>query len=344
MKHSNIAFFIPHLGCPHLCSFCDQRSISGNTAPPSPEEIANTCRQAMEQIPPERRQNTEIAFFGGSFTAIERGYMLALLQVAAPFCGEDRFAGIRISTRPDCISAEVLEILREHRVSVIELGVQSLDDEVLRQNRRGHTAAQVNEAVKLIRAYGFSLGLQMMTGLYGESKESVYNTAERIIGYQPDTVRIYPTVVIKGTELCRLYEAGLYHPPGVEETIPLAAELMLRFEQAGIRVIRVGLHPSRELERDMVAGAYHPAFRELCEGEIYYRALSEKLERLGLREVEVTVHPRAISKLVGHSGRNLRRLTENGYRIRLLRDAALPEKELIVKEVRESERKDIKSI
>jgi len=333
MKHSNIAFFIPHLGCPHMCSFCNQRSISGQVAPPSPKEVSDSCAQALEAISPERRRNTEIAFFGGSFTAIDRGYMLELLQAAAPYCGADRFAGIRISTRPDCISEEILSILREYGVSAIELGVQSLNDRVLEQNKRGHTVQQVDEAVRLIRAYGFSLGLQMMTGLYGDSKESVYETADRIIDYQPDTVRIYPTVVIKGTELCRLYQAGLYHPPGVEETVPLVADLLLRFEQAGIRVIRVGLHPSRELERDMVAGAYHPAFRELCEGEIYYRILTEKLVERQLHEAEVGVNPRAVSKLVGQSGRNLKRLEQAGYRIKIIRDENIPGRELVIKEV-----------
>lgn len=333
MKHSNIAFFIPHLGCPHLCSFCNQRSISGTALPPSSEEVSNTCQQALEQLSPDTRRSTEIAFFGGSFTAIDRAYMLALLEAAKPFCGADRFVGIRISTRPDCISEEILALLKAHSVSAIELGVQSLNNSVLQQNKRGHTAEQVDDAVRLIRGSGFSLGLQMMTGLYGDSKESLYHTVERIIDYHPDTVRIYPTVVLKGTELCRLYEEGLYHPMGVEETIPLVADLMLRFEQVGIRVIRVGLHASKELERELVAGAYHPAFRELCEGEIYYRLLTEKLKTLSCSEATVIVNPRSVSKLVGQSRRNLRRLEQNGYRITILRDAGLQERELIVKEV-----------
>lgn len=217
MKHSNIAFFVPHVGCPHTCSFCNQRSISGTTVLPTARDIEKGCRQALTEI--TDREHTEIAFFGGSFTAIPRDYMLSLLKAAEPFCQEGMFSGIRISTRPDCISREMLELLREHHVTAIELGVQSLNDCVLALNERGHTAADVANAVPLIKAYGFSLGLQMMTGLYGDSKESTYRTAEKIIAYRPDTVRIYPTVVIKGTKLCEWYESGVYLPPTLAESV-----------------------------------------------------------------------------------------------------------------------------
>ena len=328
MKHSNIAFFIPHLGCPHQCSFCSQRSISGQQKPPAPEEVAATCRQALGEIPKGRRQETEIAFFGGSFTAVRREYQQALLEAAAPFCGEDGFSGIRISTRPDCVSRENLDFLKQYPVSAIELGVQSMNNEVLRLNGRGHTAEQALEASARVRAYGFSLGLQMMTGLYGDCKESTYETAEKLISCRPDTVRIYPTVVIRGTELCRLYEAGLYHPMTAEETVPLAADLMERFRQAGIRVIRVGLHASRELERDLVAGAYHPAFRELCEGEIYYRLAMEQLRKLGKPEAEIWVAPGAVSKLVGQGKINRIRMNQAGFHVIIKQDAALRPYEL----------------
>lgn len=341
MKHSNIAFFVLHLGCPHVCSFCDQRSISGASRQPQPQEVREVCGHALKHMTQQQRQNTEVAFFGGSFTAIDRETMLGLLEAAAPFCGAGKLAGIRISTRPDAVSEEILRLLRQYRVSAVELGAQSMDDHVLALNRRGHTAAQTIEASQLLRAYGFSLGLQMMTGLYGDSKESAYHTAEALIGCRPDTVRIYPTVVIRGTELCRLYEAGIYHPPGVDDTVPLAAQLMQKFVQAGIRVIRVGLHASRELEQNMVAGAYHPAFRELCEGELFYRGLLEKLEQLGMKEAEVAVNPRDVSRLVGQSRRNMLRLEQAGYRLRLRRDESLPERSLTV---RTAERKDTVTI
>ncbi len=146
MKHSNIAFFVPHLGCPHVCSFCDQRSISGASRQPQPQEVREVCGHALKHMTQQQRQNTEIAFFGGSFTAIDRETMLGLLEAAAPFCGAGKLAGIRISTRPDAVSEEILRLLRQYRVSAVELGAQSMDDRVLALNRRGHTAAQTIEA------------------------------------------------------------------------------------------------------------------------------------------------------------------------------------------------------
>ncbi len=332
MKHSNIAFFIPHLGCPHRCSFCNQRSISGQTAAPTAAEITVTCQQAWEKLPVERRRDIEIAFFGGSFTAIPRVYQEELLEAAAPFCEKDGFAGIRFSTRPDCISEAILDFLKKYPISAIELGVQSMDDTVLARNGRGHTAEQAVEASALIRAYGFSLGLQMMTGLYGDCKERTYETAEKIISCRPDTVRIYPTVVIRGTELAKLYEAGDYHPPTVADSVPLVADLMERFRKENIRVIRVGLHASRELERELLAGAYHPAFRELCEGEIYYRLAMELLRRCGKRDVTLWVAPGEVSKLVGQGKINRIRMNDAGYRVMIKQDAALQPFELRVTE------------
>lgn len=333
MKHSNIAFFVPHVGCPHTCSFCNQRSISGTTVLPTARDVEKGCKQALDEV--ADREHTEIAFFGGSFTAIPRDYMLSLLKAAEPFCREGMFSGIRISTRPDCISGEILELLKEYHVTAIELGVQSLNDRVLTLNERGHTAEDVEVAVPLIKKYGFSLGLQMMTGLYGDSKESTYRTAEKIIAYRPDTVRIYPTVVIKGTKLCEWYESGVYVPPTLAESVELVSDLMMRFADAGITVIRVGLHASEELERNMVAGAYHPAFRELCEGEIYYRMLTQMLDQVDYHDVIVSVHPREVSKLVGQSKRNKIRLNQAGYRVTIEQDNRLKPFELRIKEKRE---------
>ena len=175
----------------------------------------------------------------------------------------------------------------------------------------------------------------MMTGLYGDSKESTYRTAEKIIAYRPDTVRIYPTVVIKGTKLCEWYESGVYLPPTLAESVELVSDLMMRFAGAGIAVIRVGLHASEELERNMVAGAYHPAFRELCEGEIYYRILTKMLCKVTYRDVVVTVHPKEVSKLVGQSKVNKIRLNQAGYRMTIEQDNRLKPFELRIKEKRE---------
>ena len=261
--------------------------------------------------------------------------MLAFLQAAAAFCGDGLFAGIRISTRPDAVSEEILDCLKRYQVSAIELGVQSLEDEVLRKNGRGHTVAEAVRAAERIRLHGFSLGLQMMTGLYGDSNDGIYRTAAQIIALKPDTVRIYPTVVLKGTKLCELYEAGVYQPPNTEETIPLAADLIQRFEQAGIRVIRVGLHATPELEQNMVAGAYHPAFRELCEGEIYYQKALDQLKKRSSEQTEIFVAPSEVSKMVGQSKRNLKRLLQNGFAVKIKQAADLSPFEIKIQEVTE---------
>ncbi len=318
---------------PHQCSFCDQRVISETKLPPTPQTVSKTCAEAYTAFSVARRQNTEIAFFGGSFTAIDPATMIAYLEAAAPFCKKDGFSGIRISTRPDAITDEILQILQRYGVTAIELGVQSLDDTVLALNKRGHTVADVEQAVRAIHQYGFSLGLQMMTGLYGDSKESVYKTAEQIVSFHPDTVRIYPTVVLRNTQLGRLYQAGVYTPFDLDESVALAADLILLFEQAGIRVIRVGLHASAELEQNYLAGGYHPAFRELCEGEIFYRILDAKLKSCGLTRAQVAVSPQAVSKLVGQNRCNLRRLEQNGYRITVTTDSRLTGRTIMIKEV-----------
>ena len=201
--HGNIALFIPHLGCPHACSFCDQKSISGEEKPVTPEEVTKILTAAFEKQPDP--ETTEIAFFGGSFTCLPKEDMEGLLKAAHPFIKERRCSGIRVSTRPDGISEGILETLSRYGVTAIELGAQSLSDEVLLKNYRVHTAADVFESAAAIRAYGgFSLGLQVMAGLYGDSHGTFQSTMEGVMRIRPDTVRIYPTVVLEGTELARL--------------------------------------------------------------------------------------------------------------------------------------------
>ena len=276
MKHSNISLFIPHVGCPHMCSFCDQRTISGAQHLPDGNEVREVCRKALGEV--KSPENTEIAFFGGSFTAVPRDYMLELLSAASEFVGEGRFSGIRCSTRPDCIDSEVLGILKQYGVTAIELGAQSMSDEVLSANERGHSSDDVRRACGLIREGDFELGLQMMTGLYGSTPDTDRATAAEIAALRPDTVRIYPVVVLKGTKLAELFERGEYVLTPFDDMVKLCAELMGMFISEDIRVIKCGLHASEFVEQDMVAGYYHPAFRELCEMYIY-RTETEKLLR-----------------------------------------------------------------
>lgn len=313
MKHINIALFVVHKGCPHMCSFCNQRSISGSQKDVTPEDVHAAAKTAIDSLTEGEAAGGEIAFFGGSFTMVEREYMLSLLKAAYEYVEKGIFKGIRISTRPDGIDDEICRILKKYGVTAVELGAQSLDDRVLMLNERGHTAKQVEEACELLKKYGFETGLQMMTGLYGSEDSDSLETAEKIIALSPDTVRIYPTVVIKGTRLCELAEKGEFIPVGIEETVELCAKLIPMFENAGIKVIRVGLHSGGGVEEGFAGGAYHPALRELCEGRIYFNSALEKLKEYGKGTYVLAVNKREISKMTGQKKQNLLKLKSFGF-------------------------------
>lgn len=324
MSHANIALFVPHIGCPHRCSFCDQNAISGASGYPSPEAVTAACETALASLGSAASREAEVAFFGGSFTAIPRREMLRLLDAAAPYVRSGRIRGIRLSTRPDAVDGEILALLRAYGVTTIELGAQSMDDRVLDLNGRGHTAADVRRAAALVKGAGFTLGLQMMTGLYGDTPDGALATGRALRDLAPEEVRIYPTVVLRGTRLGELYRSGAYRPPDVWESVPLCASLLDLFEEAGIRVIRVGLHASPSLEQDLLAGAYHPAFRELCEGE---RLLTRLLRQLAGRTpgpVTLVLNPRDRSAFTGPARRNLSRLSALGWQPRLAEDPSHP--------------------
>lgn len=313
MKHINIALFVVHKGCPHMCSFCNQRSISGSSGEITAEGVHSAAQTAIRSLSESEARGGEIAFFGGSFTMVEREYMISLLEAAYEYVEKGIFKGIRISTRPDGISREICEILKKYGVTAVELGAQSLNDRVLMLNGRGHTALQVEQACGILAEYGFETGLQMMTGLYGSEDEDSIETAEKIIALSPATVRIYPTVVIKGTRLHELMLSGEFVPKGIPETAELCAKLIPMFENAGIRVIRVGLHSGGGVEESYAGGAYHPALRELCEGRIYYNRALGELEKLGSGRYILCVDPREISKMTGQKKENLLRLREKGF-------------------------------
>lgn len=312
MSHANISVFVPHKGCPNDCSFCNQRAISGQAVPATPKDVAKAVETAIKyDIDPK---NTEIAFFGGSFTAIEREYMCSLLTAAKHFLDTENFSGIRVSTRPDCIDEDVLKILKKYGVTAIELGAQSMNDDVLSANRRGHTAEDVRKASELIKNYGFELGLQMMTGLYKSDFQKDEYTARELIKLKPDTVRIYPTVVLKNTHLGEMQSAGEYTAPTAEDSVPLCAKLLKMFEENGIKVIKLGLHSSETVEGDMVGGAYHPAFRELCEGHIFYEKILNKLRDKDKKSgYEIFVSKKALSKAKGQQKRNEKALKNQGF-------------------------------
>lgn len=324
MKHANVALFVPHNGCPHQCSFCNQRSITGRAAQPSPQDVLQAVQTAKASLG-EHSQNAEIAFFGGSFTALERGYMVSLLETAAPFVRDGTFSGIRISTRPDAIDGEILALLREYGVTAIELGAQSMDDRVLALNGRGHTAEQVRKASAFIKQNHFTLGLQMMTGLYGDTARGAVFTAREIAKLHPENVRIYPTVILRGTELGERYLAGEYQTLSLEETVTLCADLLDFFESRSIAVIRLGLHSTPELARDLLAGPWHPAFRELCESRRFLHRITARIleQKLPRGDLTVCVHPTDLSKAIGQKKENITLLLQKGYRVNIVPDQSV---------------------
>ena len=256
--------------------------------------------------------------------------MVSLLDATAPYI--DRFKGIRISTRPDAINDEILNILKSYKVTSIELGAQSMVDSVLDANNRGHSCDDVVQASRLIKEYGFSLGLQMMTGLYKSTAKFDLETAKKFIELKPDTVRIYPTVVMKDTTLETVYLNGDYKTMSMEETVELCSQLLLLFEDNGIPVIRLGLHHTESLESQMVAGCYHPSFRELCESKIMYNKLFSLLKISDTRDVyEVLVSPKCVSKLIGNNKSNIKRLNESGFNIKITQSNDVSYMEVILK-------------
>ena len=315
---ASVSIFVPHIGCPHRCSFCDQNAITGKSAIPRADDVKAACERALEcgADPSE----TEIAFFGGSFTAVPKSYMNELLSAAKPYLDRG-FRGIRLSTRPDAIDSEILDILKNSGVTSIELGAQSMSNKVLELNGRGHTAEDVERASELIKSRGFTLGLQMMVGLYGSTPELDIYTAKRLIALKPEEARIYPTVILKNTVLGSLFERGEYSPYQMEEAVSLCADLLTMFESAGVSVIKLGLHSSREVERDMLGGLYHPAFRELCESLIYRR----KMESLigGENRVSFKVPAKSLSKALGQKRSNIEYFRSKGVEVKVIPDASV---------------------
>ena len=329
MKHINVGLFVPHNGCPHQCTFCNQRAISGQNKQVTPADVDSAVKIALKN--PDCNGG-EIAFFGGSFTAIDHQVMTGLLESAYKYVKSGAFKGIRCSTRPDAIDDEICDILKSYGVTAVELGAQSMNDEVLALNRRGHTSEDVINASKTLKRYGFELGLQMMTGLYGSSDEDSIDTAKKIISLQPATVRIYPTVVIKNTELAELYKRGKYIPQTVDGAADLCAKLLLMFDEANINVIRTGLHSGGGVEEDYIAGAYHPAFKEICESKIYLNKALEFIREkcISPGKIEIYVSPNAISKMIGQRRSNIQKLFALGYDAKIIADDKINKYQLYI--------------
>lgn len=302
MRKSIIPVFIPHLGCPHDCVFCNQKRISGSLLPACPEDVVRAVEEALPKC-----ETPQLAFYGGSFTAIPREQQLALLEAAAPYLADGRISSIRVSTRPDAISTEVLDVLWEKGVRTIELGSQSMDDSVLARSWRGHTAGDTEKASKLIKDRGFSLILQMMTGLPGSDREKDIISAKKIAALKPNGVRIYPTVIIRDTALADMWKEGKYEEHSVEAAAEVCGEILPIFEEAGIFVIRLGLNPSDELSGgDALGGAYHPAFGEIVKSRIYLEKARKMLRGTEAgSSVVLGVNRACISQMSGQKRSNI---------------------------------------
>lgn len=262
-----------------------------------------------------------MAYFGGNFTGISIKEQEEFLKLIQPYIKKGRISGIRISTRPDYIEKEILDLLKKYNVSSIELGAQSLDDEVLIQSGRGHTLLDIVTASKLIIEAGFSLGLQMMIGLPGDTKEKSIYTAKKIIELGAENTRIYPTLVIKETQLENLYKAGKYVPLSLEEAVSWSKELLILFEQAKVKVLRLGLHPSEGLlsGTDLVAGPFHPSFRELVLTEIWADKL-RSLKEIPGDQIEILVPPSQFNYAIGYNAKNKKMLEQNFKKVKFIRD------------------------
>ena len=309
-RESIIPVFVPHLGCPNDCVFCNQRRISGHTEPATAQTVREAVERADGLLPKDTAR--QLAFYGGSFTAIPVDTQTELLEEAKRCLDAGLISSLRLSTRPDAIDGEVLRRLRHYGVETVELGAQSMDDTVLRLSGRGHAAEDVENAARQIRVQGFRLILQMMTGLPGDSEERCIETARRLIALKPDGVRIYPTVIVRDTALYELWQRGRYREHTVDEAVAWCAKLLPMFDKAGIPVIRLGLNPTDELSGGAaVGGAYHPALGELVMSRILYDRARELLTGVPAEShVTLTVGRGKRSQMTGQHRRNLTALRE----------------------------------
>ena len=315
-KQYIIPIFVPHLGCPNDCVFCNQKSISGESKQVTKEDVKKIIEEHLKYVKEDSK--VEVAFFGGSFTGIEEAKQEELLSAAYEYIKQKKIDSIRISTRPDYINKKILKRLKKYKVKTIELGVQSANDYILKKAGRGHTFKDVIKASKLIRWYGFDLGHQMMVGLPESTAVDEINTAKQLIKLKPKMVRIYPVLVIKNTKLEKDYRDGKYKPLTVTQAVEICKELVKLFAKKNIEVIRIGLQPTDTItnpereKSEVVSGPFHPAFRQLVESGMWYDVIVEKIKQLNtkVKEVVVTVNPADVNNVIGQRRDNIKNLRE----------------------------------
>lgn len=293
-------FFIPHAGCPHCCRFCQQQRTSGKVRAPAPDEVTRTLDKTLPEC-----GDGEVAFYGGTFTLLPEADQWAYLDCVAPFIREGRVEAIRISTRPDALSPRAVELLRQGGVRTVEIGCQSFSPDVLHNSGRGHGSREIVESVALLKSAGLAVGLQLMPGLPGGSRSEALDSLDRALALRPDFLRIYPTVVLRGTALEEDFYAGAYRPMSLEEGVDLCAEMLWRCRRNAMPVIRLGLQGTPELDggQAILAGPWHPAFGQLVRSRLWLRGLERGAESTGSRRAEV--HPFDFSDARGHARFNL---------------------------------------
>lgn len=316
-KEYIIPIFVPHLGCPNNCTFCNQKKISGQTKMVTAKDVEETIEYYLKNFK-DYHKYVEVAFFGGSFTAIEEEKQIELLEAAQKYIRNKQVNSIRISTRPDCIDKEILKRMKKYHVKTIELGVQSTNNYILSRCKRGHTGEDVERASRLIRWHGFILGHQMMVGLPESTKQDEINTAKDLIKMKPKIVRIYPVLVIKDTELANEYERGEYTPLTVGQAVERCKDIVDLFNRKKINVIRIGLQNTEEItdpnseKSSVIAGPYHPAFRQLVESSMWYEAIVNKIKKVNakVKKVKVIANDININNIIGHKKENIIKLKD----------------------------------
>ncbi|WP_058486665.1 elongator complex protein 3 [Defluviitalea phaphyphila] len=299
-KKMIIPIFVSHQGCPNDCVFCNQKRITGVRESFDEKKIRNYIENYLEDFKGDKI--VEIAFFGGSFTGIHINLQKHYLEIAKEYIEKYDLEGIRISTRPDYINEEILDFLLKYPVKAVELGVQSLDEEVLLESKRNHKVEDVYKAVAYIKKTNIELGLQMMIGLPKDTLEKSINTAKKIVLMKPDTTRIYPTVIMKDTELETMYYKGLYNPLSLDEAIEWTSKILPLFYDANITVLRVGLQATEEVNigKGIVAGPYHPAFRQLVEEKMLNEYILKIYNENGKRPITIYANQKLYQSLIGH--------------------------------------------
>lgn len=316
-KEYIIPIFVPNLGCPMECTFCSQEKITGKQTNVTAKDVKETIEYYLKNFKDDSKY-VEVAFFGGSFTGIDMKVQKELLEAANEYILSGKVNSIRISTRPDYINKEILKMLKKYKVKTIELGVQSSNDYILSKSKRGHNFEAVKKASKLIRRYMFKLGHQMMVGMPESTELDEINTAKDLIKLKPKMVRIYPVLVIKGTELANEYKEGEYTPLTIDQAVERCKEIIYMFRKKRIDVIRVGLQNTDEItdpskdKSEVLAGPYHPAFRQLVDDSMWYDSIAEKIKKINMKvkKVEIEVNPEFTSNIIGHKKENMKKLKE----------------------------------